>query len=153
MPYTARICNFSDSDAMDVARDYFKLYAAYISEVHSTAELSVPDFGRFMKAWDTGDLLVQMLFSDAVPVGFQTAYKIHGGMLGQAHSYTFGACYMLPAHRTAYKVTLYAAKRLAETLKAGGAAHVSVALAPHRANRLTRLSRAAVTELSRGFAL
>jgi hypothetical protein len=153
MTYSARICKFSDSDAMDVARDYFKLYAGYISEVSPSAEASVPDFGRFMKAWDSGDLLMQMLFSSGTPVGFQTAYKVHGGMLGQPHSYTFGACYMQPNHRTAYKVTLYAAKRMAETLKAAGAAHVSVALAPQRANRLRRLSVAAVTELSRGFAL
>jgi hypothetical protein len=127
------------------------MYAAYLAEVNPEGERSVPDFGAFMKAWGDEALLILMLFNDGVPIGFQTVFKIKGAMLGQGDSYAFGACYTEKAYRTQYKMTISAGKGFADYLRSQGASSVVVGLQHSKATRLTRLSKAAVKEITRGF--
>jgi hypothetical protein len=138
---------------MDVARDYFRLYAEYIAEIHGSAPRLTPDFKLFMRAWDANSIVLNMLYADSEPIGFQTAYRVTGGMLGQADSYSLGACYTMPAYRANYKMTLYAGKQFVQVLKDNGASQVMVGLEMHNANRWPRLLRAAVQEHTRGFVI
>lgn len=149
--YTARVCKFSDSDSQDVARDYFRMYAKYQAEVNPTSEKSVPDFGTFFKQWDNAGMVICLLFCDSTPIGFQTAYRIGGAMLGHKDSYAIGACYTEPEYRTVYKMTLVAGKQFAQSLKSLGGECVTVALPHKRAIRLQRVCSVAVSEVSRGF--
>lgn len=152
MEYTGRLCLFTDHDAMDVAQDYFRMYAAYLRATNPD-ERSVPMFQQFMRAWDRGDLAMFMLYLGRTPVGFLTAYRIRATVLGQQDIFTIGACYTMPEHRSAYKMTILMGKQFAELLKATGVPTVTLGLPTARATRLQRLARVAVTDYSRGFAL
>jgi hypothetical protein len=92
-----------------------------------------------------------MMFCDGEPIGFQTAYRINGLMLGATSSYAIGACYTEPKHRSVYKMTIVAGKQFSQMLKSTGIEKVTVALTRERAIRLQRVCAAAVSEVSRGF--
>jgi hypothetical protein len=136
---------------MDVAHDYFRLYAQYIAEIYGSAPRLTPDFKLFMRAWDANSIVLNMLFADSEAIGFQTAHRVSGGMLGQADSYSMGACYTMPEYRSNYKMTLYAGKQFVQALKDTGADKVVVGLEVHNADRWPRLLRAAVQEHTRGY--
>jgi hypothetical protein len=138
---------------MNNAADYFRLYAAYLRDVNPTDRRSVPDFGSFMRAWDQGAIAVRLLYADTTAVGFMTAFRIRGVIMGQLDSWSFGACYTEPEHRTVYKLTLFAGKQFADELKLTGAERVIINLPAAEATRLKRLAAAAVAEYSRGFVL
>jgi hypothetical protein len=127
------------------------MYAKYQSEVNPFAEKSVPDFGVFFKQWEAGGIAINMMFCDGEPIGFQTAYRINGLMLGAASSYAIGACYTEPKYRSVYKMTIIAGKQFASALRSGEVTQVTLALANDKAVKLQRVCAAAVSEISRGF--
>jgi hypothetical protein len=96
-------------------------------------------------------MVIGLLFCDGSPIGFQTAYRIGGAMLGHSDSYAMGACFTEREHRGVYKMTLIAGKQFAQALKNMGAEKVTVALTRDRAMRIPRVCASAVSEISRGY--